>query len=65
MTKQSVEDCRNVENWLLKRLDYSSAFVKKKVLAIIKNVAKNGDSDFARNLVLHTEEIKKYTSKRI
>eukprot|EP01080_Neovahlkampfia_damariscottae_P001002 gene1002-9908_t len=61
MTTDSVDTCRNVSNWLMKRLSDNSANVKRKVLLIIKYVAKNGESDFARNVVLHSEEIKKCT----
>ena len=64
MTTDSVETCRNVSNWLMKRLSDNSAHVKRKVLLIIKYVAKSGESDFARNVVLHSEEIKKCTSKK-
>ena len=64
MTTDSVDTCRNVSNWLMKRLSDNSAHVKRKVLLIIKYVAKSGESDFARNVVLHSEEIKKCTSKK-
>jgi hypothetical protein len=58
MTTHSVESCRAVEHWLLKRLKVDNPHVKKKVLLIIKNVARLGDPDFAKSFVMHSEAIR-------
>ncbi len=65
MTKESPTTCDNVINWLMNRLNDNSPHVKKKVLIIIKNVAQQGDSEFARMLTKKTEQIKSYASTYI
>jgi hypothetical protein len=63
MTKSSPKACEDVVNWLCSKLENSkSPNVKKKCLNIIRSVASYGDTEFARLIVRHSEEIKKYAS---
>lgn len=62
MTKASPSACESVVNWLVNRLNENHPFAKKKVLIIIKNVAQQGDPEFARMLTRKTEVIKAYAS---
>jgi hypothetical protein len=64
MTKESPSACENVVDWLMHRIHDLNAHTKKKVLIIIKNVAQQGDTDFARLLTKHTEKIKSYASMK-
>lgn len=56
--------CQKVEEFLLKKLATDNPHVKRKVLIIIKNVAFQGDNQFALSLARKSEEIKKYTSMK-
>jgi hypothetical protein len=64
MTKESPTTCDNIVNWLLNRLNDNNLHTKKKVLIVIKNVAQQGDAEFARTLTKKTENIKSYASFR-
>jgi hypothetical protein len=65
MTKSSPKACEDVVNWLCSKLENSkSPNVKKKCLNIIRSVASYGDTEFARLIVRHSEEIKKYANYR-
>jgi hypothetical protein len=63
MSTTSLEVSQLLEDWLINKLDDSSPHVKKKVLLIIKHVAKSGNEEFARSIISKTEIIKKNTSK--
>jgi len=53
------EVCEALEEWLLDKLENNSPHVKKKVLLIIKNLAKSGNEEFSKSIVSKTETIKK------
>jgi hypothetical protein len=62
MSNISTEVCQSLEEWLLNALENNSPHVKRKVLLIIKSVAKNGNEDFSKNIISKTEIIKKNAS---
>ncbi len=62
MTRESLQICEQVEEFLISRLSVDSPYTKKKVFTIIKSLAQNGDPMFAKNMARKVEELKKYTS---
>lgn len=62
MTLASFEACKQMEDYLMKRLEKKNANVKRKTLLLIKHVARSGRPEFRRDLCRQLGPIKECLS---
>lgn len=62
-SKASLEDCRSIEELLIRRADKSEPTIKLKALKVIKYVAQNGRAEFRTDMQRNNGVIKACTSE--